>query len=306
MALPSFASLPIGVDRSSRLSYSSEEEDELNQQSLKTAKIELLLQDLSPEVIQLILSALANEDCAWLYRLQRSNKSVRKIYEDADFWEQAIELKKWQVDWVTGLSPMEYFKMVCMMEKGHRTRLFAITKETTVIPQAAFENCTPLALTSLPDGLTDIKDFAFADCTSLALTSLPDSIRKIRFAAFADCTSLALTSLPKGITEIGRDAFVDCTSLALKKLPDSITTIFGNTFSGCKSLALTSLPDDLKHIGEKAFYQCTSLELQELPDRLSYIGKDAFDGVALTDDIQRQLEEKRIKSIMSPVGPLVG
>ena len=140
----------------------------------------------------------------------------------------------------------------------------------------AFYNCTSLALTSLPNGITNIGHNAFAECSSLALTSLPSGITNISAGAFNGCTSLALTSLPSSITNIGDYAFVNCTSLALTTLPSGITSIGNSTFSFCSNLALTSLPSGITSIGSYAFEGCSNLALTSLPSGITSIGSYAF------------------------------
>ncbi len=152
-----------------------------------------------------------------------------------------------------------------------------ITYNVTSIGDSAFRDCTSLALTSLPSGLTYIASSAFQGCTSLALTSLPDSITNIGMNAFFNCTSLALTELPSGLTRINDYAFMNCTSLALTELPSGVTNIGALAFQGCTSLALTSLPDSITTIGNRVFYDCTNLKslvIQSSPT----IGTDVFTG----------------------------
>ena len=144
------------------------------------------------------------------------------------------------------------------------------------LPSSAFYDCTSLALTSLPSGLTSIGSYAFYGCTSLALTSLPSGLTSIGSSAFYGCTSLALTSLPSGLTSIGSSAFYGCTSLALTSLPSGLTSIGSSAFEGCKSLALTSLPSGLTSIGSRVFYGCTSLALTSLPNGITSIEGSAF------------------------------
>jgi hypothetical protein len=151
----------------------------------------------------------------------------------------------------------------------------------TVLPDGitsignAFQNCTNLALTVLPDGITSIGNYAFQNCANLALTVLPDGITSIGESAFQNCTNLALTVLPDGITSIGGSAFQGCTNLALTVLPDGITSI-GNAFQNCTNLALTVLPDGITSIGNYALRDCTNLALTVLPDGITSIGSYAF------------------------------
>ena len=134
------------------------------------------------------------------------------------------------------------------------------TYTVTGIGTEAFKNCTNLALTSLPSGLTSIEVSTFQGCTSLALTSLPAGLTSIGNSAFFGCTSLALTSLPSGLTSIGNYTFFGCTSLALTSLPSGVTSIGISAFNGCTSLALTSIPADVTSIGGGAFQGCSGIK----------------------------------------------
>lgn len=96
---------------------------------------------------------------------------------------------------------------------GKTNLIDVIMPNVTYIGTSAFQNCTNLALTVLPDGLTSISANAFVGCTSLALTSLPSGITSIGIGAFKGCTNLALTVLPDGLTSIGNSAFRSCTNI---------------------------------------------------------------------------------------------
>ena len=56
------------------------------------------------------------------------------------------------------------------------------------------------------DGHT-IRNYAFYNCSKLASTSLPSGITSIGSYAFFNCSELTLTSLPLGLTSIGDYAF---------------------------------------------------------------------------------------------------
>ena len=152
------------------------------------------------------------------------------------------------------------------------------SRPITKISDGAFENCTNLALTSLPAGLTRIGNVAFKDCTNLALTSLPDGLTSIGGNAFSGCTNLALTSLPYGLTSIGNYAFQKCTNLALTSLPAGLTSIGTYAFQNCTNLALTSLPAGLTSIGNYAFQNCTGLTTITFDGTPSSISSTAFSG----------------------------
>ena len=155
--------------------------------------------------------------------------------------------------------------------------LTSLPSGLTTISSSAFNGCTRLALTTLPSGLTEINGSAFSGCTNLALTSLPSGVTSISQSAFKNCTSLALTSLPNGVTSIGNDAFNGCTNLALTSLPSGLTTISQNAFQSCTNLALTSLPSGLTTIRDNAFQNCTNLALTSLPEGLTTINTSVFE-----------------------------
>ena len=156
--------------------------------------------------------------------------------------------------------------------------LTSLPDSITSIGYSAFQNCTNLALTSLPSGLTSVSQSAFQNCTHLVLTSLPSGLTSIGPSTFRGCTNLALTSLPSGLTSIDSSVFRDCTNLALTSLPDGITSISNYTFYNCTNLALTSLPSGLTSIGSNTFQNCTNLALTSLPDGITSIGSQTFQG----------------------------
>ena len=156
--------------------------------------------------------------------------------------------------------------------------LTSLPAGVTSIGPSAFQGCTNLALTELPAGLTSIKTNTFNGCTNLALTSLPNGLTAIYDSAFKDCTNLALTSLPSGITNIDMNTFQNCTNLALTSLPSGVTGIAGSAFQGCTNLALTSLPSGVMLIANRAFQDCTNLALTSLPSGVKTINAYAFQG----------------------------
>ena len=91
-------------------------------------------------------------------------------------------------------------------------------------------------------GYKAIRDGAFSDCTNLALTTLPSGITNIGVGAFSNCTSLALTTLPSGITNIGDGAFSNCSSLVSLTFEGTPESIGGSAFYGCSNLTTINVP----------------------------------------------------------------
>ena len=91
-------------------------------------------------------------------------------------------------------------------------------------------------------GYTIIRKYAFYNCSKLALTSLPSGLTSIGTSAFDDCRSLALTSLPSGLTSIGNYTFRNCKSLASLTFEGTPTSISRTAFSGCTNLTTINVP----------------------------------------------------------------
>lgn len=68
-------------------------------------------------------------------------------------------------------------------------------------------------------GYETIRDYAFADCTSLALTSLPSGITNIGGYAFAGCSSLASLIFEGTPESIADSAFAGCNNLTTINVP---------------------------------------------------------------------------------------
>ena len=112
---------------------------------------------------------------------------------------------------------------------------FVNTNNITSIGSNAFQNCSSLTSTSLPDSLMSIGNYAFSGCSSLTSISLPDSLASIESNVFYGCSSLTTVDLPDGLISMG-SAFQQCSSLTTINLPDSLTSISGDAFWNCWSL----------------------------------------------------------------------
>jgi len=85
-------------------------------------------------------------------------------------------------------------------------------------------NCTNLALTSLPSGITSIGANAFQNCTSLTQITLPTTLTTIGASAFNGCNSLAtVTCLAVSPPTLGTTVFPNATT-QIKVPLDSVET----------------------------------------------------------------------------------
>lgn len=115
------------------------------------------------------------------------------------------------------------------------------------------------------DNITSIGEYTFNNCSKLALTTLPDSLTSIGNFAFAYCSNLALTSLPPGLTHIGYYTFRYCSSLAITYIPTSIVDIQSEGFGGCTNLTTITFEGTPKIITSTTFKNCTNLTTINVP-----------------------------------------
>ena len=81
-----------------------------------------------------------------------------------------------------------------------------------IIPQFMFNNCNYLLNIIMPN-VKRIEWMAFNNCTNLAITSLPSGITTIVSSAFYGCTNLTSLTFNGTPTRIDRNAFYGCTNL---------------------------------------------------------------------------------------------
>lgn len=161
-------------------------------------------------------------------------------------------------------------------------------------------------------GLITIGDHAFDGCTNLANTVIPNSVTKIGVNAFADCP-LNSVDIPDSVTEIGADAFKNGTTnvnyngsasgspwgaqYVNADTDDNSGLMFGNfdakTYTcavvGCiptsiKTIAIPSTVDYEKNtytvvrIEAEAFRNCTNITYITIPATITSLGGKIFDG----------------------------
>jgi len=89
-------------------------------------------------------------------------------------------------------------------------------------------------------GNVDIGSYAFNYCSSLTSTTIPDGVTSIGNSAFSGCSSLASITIPDSVTSIGSSAFSGCYGLGeihfLQSTPPTVsaTNAFSNLQSDCK------------------------------------------------------------------------
>lgn len=148
----------------------------------------------------------------------------------------------------------------------------------TTIDTSAFEGCSLMKLSKLPDGVTTINASAFKDCKKISLTDLPTGLITIGNAAFENCTMLRIGKLP-AITALGMAAFKNCVKLSFLSVDTSnLAEINATAFEGCTGLSSVQINGGEKKqttIADGAFATCNSLKWLDI-ENVKSIGKNAF------------------------------
>lgn len=148
----------------------------------------------------------------------------------------------------------------------------------TTIDTSAFEGCSLMKLSKLPEGVTTINASAFKDCKKISLTDLPTGLITIGNAAFENCTMLRIGKLP-AITALGMAAFKNCVNLPRLSVDTSnLAEINATAFEGCTGLSSVQINGGEKKqttIADGAFATCNSLKWLDI-ENVKSIGKNAF------------------------------
>ncbi|GHV15873.1 hypothetical protein FACS189493_0500 [Spirochaetia bacterium] len=147
---------------------------------------------------------------------------------------------------------------------GALTRI-TLSKNITVIPESAFEQCELLTAISIPSGVTTIGAKAFYRCMNLTTVSIPASVTSIGQQAFSanneySAPKITTITIPAGVT-IGVYAFGYCSSLTTVTISEGVT-LRGGVFNRCTNLTTLNLPDaNVTFAGMDIFNGCTRLSL---------------------------------------------
>lgn len=145
-----------------------------------------------------------------------------------------------------------------MFEYNHNTSTLTLPNVVKLRNHAFSSTDVAFSIFDTPK-LTAIGAYAFQNCSHIEFTSLPDGVTSIGDGAFQNCGDIALTQLPDGLTVLFPWCFANCPKLAITSIPKSVTTIYGNVFRGCTGLTSITFEGTPESIGENVFYGCTNL-----------------------------------------------
>ena len=154
----------------------------------------------------------------------------------------------------------------------------------TTIDTSAFEDCSLMKLSKLPEGLTTINASAFKNCKKISLTYLPTGLITIGNAAFENCTMLQIDKLP-AITALGMAAFKNCVNLPFLSVDTSnLAEINATAFEGCTGLTDVRIDGGEKKqttIADGAFATCENLNWVII-NNIKSVGKKAFTNLPIS------------------------
>lgn len=103
------------------------------------------------------------------------------------------------------------------------------------IGNAAFSQCAMTNL-ALPDGLQTIERYAFEFCTLLQISTVPNTVTNIAQFAFRECHSIHHMAVPDSVLRLGEGAFNHCVNLTDATIGKGLNTIDLTPFSACGAL----------------------------------------------------------------------
>lgn len=190
----------------------------------------------------------------------------------------------------TGFSLQSYFYYI------PKSLAIVNIKNTTRIPEAAFNGCSNLETINIYSGITSEGEYSYQNCNaSVNYINNADSDNHTYTndldtftycvqngnATIISCeTSNEAITIPSSIegypvTTIGYNAFANNTQIKSIILPTTVTKVDSYAFYNCKNLENITLGTSLAEIGDYAFYN-TALTKITTPASLRTIGNYAF------------------------------
>ena len=195
---------------------------------------------------------------------------------------------------------------------GLNYETYDINKDTKLIADRAFSNCTAVTSIVIPEGVIAMGENVFLKTHCLARVEIPDSLIKMGEYAFSNCSGLNTISvsenntvyksidgnlytkdgkmlikyatgktektfkIPDGVTTVGDEAFHNCQGLTNVEIPQSVTSLGKYVFSNCNNLTSVIIPDGITEIKMSTFHTCSNLTSVVIPDNVKKIDKVAF------------------------------
>lgn len=109
---------------------------------------------------------------------------------------------------------------------------------------ASVRNCSSLAMSSLPTGVTSIGNKCYMGSSSITIDRLPDNLIILDTEAFRGCSGITIREIPASCTAIGNYVFHGCSSITSMTFKGTPTSIGTGVFNGCTILRDIYVPWD--------------------------------------------------------------
>ena len=152
-------------------------------------------------------------------------------------------------------------------------------KETVVIIDSIFGDCTNLTQVTLEEGLEKIPNNLLVG-THISEITIPDSVKTIEYGAFSGIKELNSINLGK-VEGIRTNAFRGCTGLTSIKIPKTLketVTIIDSIFGDCTNLTHVTLEDGLEKIPNKLLVGTHISEIT-IPNSVNAIEYGSFSNI---------------------------
>ena len=115
---------------------------------------------------------------------------------------------------------------------GSKVERVVIPNTVTAVGALAFADCKELREVIFSENITSFGEMVFLRCEKLeAVSSIPQGVTDITEGVFSGCKRLKSVELHEGITVIGDEAFYDCTCITELNIPEGLEKIGRNAFA---------------------------------------------------------------------------
>lgn len=184
----------------------------------------------------------------------------------------------------------------------YNTELESVTfpDNLEIIGPGAFEKCSQLSISDIPDSVKEIRDKAFYECINLCnKLTLPSNLQLLGKNAFNSCFITSLEINCPNLEELGKYCFSYCPELSKVNIEYGVKVIGEGSFEGCHNLTYIKLPPSLAEIHEYAFSNCKKLKEIDIPDDVAIIKAQAFHNCP---DLKFICHSERIKKRLINIG----
>ncbi len=166
----------------------------------------------------------------------------------------------------THLATQTGFMVSCSMVSEKTVKVYKnILEGCTTIQNNAFQACSGLEETEVPDGITSIGNSAFSDNRGLKKVTFPLGVTTIGSNAFSNCGNIEKITLPRTVTSVGASAFLSCVSLKDADLPAVVSTLGASAFQNCYGLEKITIRRNGGDIPNLALNHCHRLLTVNFP-----------------------------------------